>query len=364
MFGTGAGSALVTQMLFSSLMRSPSRFQRAILQSGPGSANWASYKPGTPLDPKQIALRLAERLNCTLPQDVSPTTTIPASLARCLRTPSAEDLLAETRRMTVEEYNSSTIFVPVGRDSFGALPNFPSALAADTQNLPKVPVMLGWSTDDSSWVVKDPDDDGVTFDEFSDLLKALLRGGYTPSVSQQMFPEVLATYNLDDPSKLSPLDIRDVACRVATDVKVEAFVVKEARQLSKAAADSNSDKKTYLYQYDYRPSYKTTPMWQGVTHVDERAMVMGLPNGTNPYRYPVTSKDDRKVAEMMTTMWSNFAKYSNPTPQPLAGGVKWPALGNTSDDQQLLVIRPNPVVKQYDRNPIVELWTGSSGLDD
>ncbi|CAG9560788.1 unnamed protein product [Danaus chrysippus] len=45
---------------------------------------------------------------------------------------------------------------------------------------------------------------------------------------------------------------------------------------------------------------------------------------------PVYNKEDQKVVNYITTLWTNFAKYGNPTPDPKELGVKWePSIKNS-----------------------------------
>ena len=254
------------------------------------------------------------------------------------------------------------IFIPVTGDPDGFLPKHPSELAADTQSMTPISAMFGWTTHDAAWTAYDPENDGIDYATFTGELAYTLSIYYPQDPG--MYQRLLNLYGASDPTKLSPIDVRSIAVKQRTDSAFESPIVKEARQFSRAASKSVFGKKVFVYQYDYRPSYNSgNPEWWGVVHMDDRGMIMGLPNGTNTFTYPSTNDDDRKVADMMTTMWSNFAKCEDPTPQPLADGTKWPAFGHTVGDQDILVIRPQPEVKQYTRDAFVELWTGDTGLD-
>ncbi len=58
----------------------------------------------------------------------------------------------------------------------------------------------------------------------------------------------------------------------------------------------------------------------GVTHADDLLFifkdVMGMTNAIRTW-------EDKKVADQMTTMWTNFAKHQNPTPSQSTGLVTW-----------------------------------------
>ncbi|GFR94486.1 carboxylic ester hydrolase [Elysia marginata] len=363
MFGASAGSAIVTEMALSPLTRG--KFQRAIMQSGPGTSYWASYIPGFPNPPREVAFALGKRLNCQISEKETERDQSQA-LLKCLRGQTPENLMANITELTKKDYNSEIIFVPVSGDAFGFLPELPSELASNYTTMVPIPTIRGWSSNDSSWTIDDPFDKGVSYDAVATYLRAVIYALY-PGDFPTMFKTALDIYNLTDSSVLSPYDVRSIYIQLRTDLFMESFIVKEARQFSKAASElavtPDKKAKTFVYQYDYRPSYQTGPAWQGVTHMDEMGMVMGLPNGPKPLTYPVTNEEDHAVGELMTTMWSNFAKYGDPTPKPLDNGVKWPKFGHTYGNQSLLVIRPKPVVREYDRDEPVVLWTGDSGLD-
>ena len=48
------------------------------------------------------------------------------------------------------------------------------------------------------------------------------------------------------------------------------------------------------------------------------------------------NEEDSRVSLVMTTMWSNFVKYGEPTPEPEELGVSWKPV--TSEDYRFLVI--------------------------
>lgn len=73
---------------------------------------------------------------------------------------------------------------------------------------------------------------------------------------------------------------------------------------------------------------------------------------SNVTRYdPLVSKDDLKLKQMMLTLWTNFAKFGNPTPSPV-NGVIWSAVSNEPYQQPSLdhlVLKPNPYMGQDTR---------------
>lgn len=348
LFGAGAGSAMVTQMALSPLTRG--KFQKAIMQSGPGQL---CHTQGTPIVPRQIAFQIGQKLKCPLPNGIGGKQGSRDLLA-CLTNATAEELIDAVHNVTVSDYNSAIIFVPVSGDHYGFLPEHPSELAAKTQEIVPIPMIFGWTSDDSSLYVPDPEDNGLTIEEFSTFIQGYLRTTYLPEDVGELYAQALTIYGMTNVSSLTPTEIRSAAVDLITDVTIRSFIVKEARLFSKAAVGTSA--KVFVYEYHHRPSYSTNPRWQGTTHMDEEGMVLGLPQGPTGLSYPSTSVHDRHVSEMMTSMWSNFAKYGQPSPI-------WPQFGHTLHNQKMLLIRPNLLVSDFDRNDPVKLWTGSSGLD-
>ncbi|RUS69921.1 hypothetical protein EGW08_022320, partial [Elysia chlorotica] len=97
LFGSSAGGAMVSQMRLSPLTRG--KFQKAIAQSGPGTCNWCSYKPGTAFVPRQIAFALGQLAQCTPAQGTSGTQASQA-LLDCLRDVPADQLIEAVRNLT------------------------------------------------------------------------------------------------------------------------------------------------------------------------------------------------------------------------------------------------------------------------
>ena len=258
------------------------------------------------------------------------------------------------------------IFIPVSGDSFGVLPETPEKLLTKTAELVAIPTIVGFTTNDGSWQVPDAEDDGVSYLEFEFIINALIATYFPPSNRSEVYQRVQKAYVPSHAPSLAPVQLRTILINIATDFSMAAYIIKQARLFAHAGDHTGSGKKpgTFVYQFDYRPSYSADPLWHGVGHADEKGLVLGLPPGPDPFNYPNTTAEDRFMAELITTMWSNFAKFGDPTPQPFdwPEGLRWPNFGASPDHQELLLIGVEPKIQKFARNESVVVWTGTSGM--
>ncbi|GFN75757.1 neuroligin-3 [Plakobranchus ocellatus] len=357
LFGASAGAAMVSMLTISPLTRG--KFQKAIMQSGAALCPWTVFgTERSQFQPKDMALELAYRLGCSVLETTR-------DFLSCLRQVSAEALIAKS--VSLQDLPGILLYGPVSNDSFGFLPELPEKLLEKPSELVAIPTMYGFTTDDSSWMISDPDDNGVTPEEFFQYVHVGIRQNFPPSDWDRIDKDMKEVYMPDDPSKLSPLQRRAILSRIITDLTMRSCIVKEARMFSRASAGQQTTTvktpSTFVYEWNYRPSYSPQPLWHGVTHMDERGFVLGLPPGPDAFSFPNTTSEDRLVAEHVTTMWANFAKFGDPTPEPV-DGKRWPAFGHSPDDQAVMLIRPELDVRKFEANAEIAVWFRDPGLDD
>ncbi|KAJ7384152.1 hypothetical protein OS493_023480 [Desmophyllum pertusum] len=77
----------------------------------------------------------------------------------------------------------------------------------------------------------------------------------------------------------------------------------------------------YMYEFAHLSSLNPSPWWKGAAHKDDTPYEFGFPlmNVTVLQQYNAA---DRNISDMLITLFTNFAKYGNPTPQPVSG-VSW-----------------------------------------
>ena len=68
---------------------------------------------------------------------------------------------------------------------------------------------------------------------------------------------------------------------------------------------------TYQYIFSYKEHSRAS-------HSSELPLLWGVFKG----KQQIASNGEKKVSKLLTTMWTNFMKYGNPTPAPVSE-VKW-----------------------------------------
>lgn len=84
---------------------------------------------------------------------------------------------------------------------------------------------------------------------------------------------------------------------------------------------------TYMYEFSHRSKANTEDDWMGVKHGDNTPYDFGAPflNIT-----PLTfTEEDQNVSSLIMSLYANFAKYGNPTPQAVQG-VTWGEFNRTT----------------------------------
>lgn len=339
------------------------------MMSGAALCPWAVFTSNKTLSiPADLALELGRRLNCSLPQTGNGTNAS-TDLLNCLRSMSVQTLIQESVIMQAETYQGGQIFSPVSGDSFGVLPKTPKEMLAETADLVGIPTIVGYTTDDGSWLVPDPENEGFSNALFLYFLSIYVVRNYPSNEHVDIFKRALETYVTNETTSLNPIQLRTLLVRIVTESFMVAPSITQARLFSKAAAagdpvtNGTNPAATFVYQFNHRPSYSSAPLWHGVGHADEKGFVLGLPRGPDPFRYPNTTLEDEEVADLVTTMWTNFAKFGHPTPEPfhLSSGKRlhWPRFGSSTGDlEQLLLIDVDPKIVRFDRNQSVAVWMG------
>ena len=83
----------------------------------------------------------------------------------------------------------------------------------------------------------------------------------------------------------------------------------------------------YMYEFSHRSKVNTADAWRGVQHGDNTPYDFGAP------LLNITSlnftEEDRNVSRLIMSLYSNFAKYGNPTPHAVQG-VTWDKFNRTN----------------------------------
>lgn len=73
----------------------------------------------------------------------------------------------------------------------------------------------------------------------------------------------------------------------------------------------------FMYRFDTKPKTQIIidmlPMWSGVPHRFDQIFVWGMPYWVSLENQTQWSAEDKRLSDIIMTMWANFAKFSNPT---------------------------------------------------
>jgi len=340
LFGSSSGAASVSLLTLSPKTRGT--FQKAIMQSGGALANWAMET--TPSRSRQIAGSFGQMLSCH--------SNTSEDLLKCLRELTADDVIEAS--VQYQESNHYVGWKPAVDSNL--LPETPEQLVNSVQRI-SIPTLRGYTREDGSYWVTDPDNNGLTEEEFNKYVAYVLSTLYLDNIGE-LYQAVAHKYLQQDVTEASAIQRREAVVKILTDVTFVVSTAVEAKLFSRCGGQDS-----YLYEFAHRPSYSNYSQWYGVSHADEKGFVLGFPQGPDPYSYLDADQQDHDVSDLVLTLWTNFAKHGSPTPSPVNNTVWTPYVSGDSCDTRpgnysgdLYVIKPDPEVTLFDRADKVLFW--------
>ncbi|KDR12773.1 Esterase FE4 [Zootermopsis nevadensis] len=304
-FGESAGGASVHYHMLSPASRG--LFHRAVSQSGTAFCPWSLAPNGSS---KHQAEELAFLLDCP---------TQPSSeMVSCLRTKDAVDITATDRAYMEWNIHPMIPFRPVienGDDAF--IPASPLELS---RNYTAVP----WMT-------------GITSEEGTIAASRLYGKNLIPDMDARFkYAAPIALYysetspRKDEVTKLirdfyfgnSTINNDTVASVV--NMFTDGWFLQGADRAVSLHFETGTAPVFYYY-FTYRGSKSHSAVFgdanrnYGVCHADD--LIYIFPSGDTLLGTTLTETDD-KMVDIMTTLWTNFARTGNPTPTPF-NGVQW-----------------------------------------
>lgn len=233
-----------------------------------------------------------------------------SKLIQCLRRISPQ-ILVDTGP---EQEWSPVIDLGLSNSTLSYIPDHPRNLL-EKGLFRKIPVLVGFTDSE----------DGLTLEETERTL------------TNELYDNIVGDEILGD---LTMIESNETACEGNTQMVIEAvhFMYKpkppinEESYLKRKLVDFSTDRyyaapiiyfanqvskyaDTYVYRFDLKPktleAVKNIPSYLGVPHSFDNIFVWGL-----PYLYidnKVWESADKRISDIIMTMFSNFAKYANPT---------------------------------------------------
>ncbi|EFN65474.1 Esterase FE4 [Camponotus floridanus] len=309
-------------------------FHRAIMMSG------ATALEPYPTHQLNLAKKQAELLNC-------PTNTTDAMLA-CLTSKPVENFTDTITKFFEWNGNPILIWMPVvepevqGVERF--LPEQPFDLIRKGK-FHKVPLMAGVTKDEFGGIVvaieeqRRRGDNSIINDLNNDWYRLTPMSFYyerdTPR-SRNISTELYQFYFGNQ--SIGP-DTYDGLAHMRAD----GLIIFPLHRAVKVFAE-NTDQPIYFYVSAYQGRYSFV-MWNetapyGVLHHDDLQYLFFI-----KAKFPFFEKDAPEIptVELMTSMWSNFAKTGQPVPPTLANNVTWDPYSLTTDNY--LEISETPTMK-------------------
>ncbi|XP_050403373.2 neuroligin-4, X-linked [Patella vulgata] len=333
-FGDSAGSASVSLLLTSPL--SKGLFHAAICESGVGLANWAVAMKTDVLRPRDRARLLGIGLGC-----IKATT---QEVVDCLRTKDAEDINKAVVKIALDRL----MWSPVVDTFYQTVPDLPINSWKNGKVM-DVPVIRGTNSGEwAAYIAKiQGNHSGIKASFFLEQIHEYVHQRFFKNrkVIEDDIKMVYATpYNLSTPEL-----VRDSFLQLVSDDLFTAPIVLETQLDAKLGGNG----KTYFYVFSY-VSKNTLPKWEGAPHGYEKAFVFGEPFN-KVLDYSNYTDIDCFFSLTMMEMWTNFAKYGDPTPQPLYG-ARWEPFTSVYNQSYFLLDSSTPKSHQNFRYEATKLW--------
>ncbi|KAK6171282.1 hypothetical protein SNE40_019505 [Patella caerulea] len=325
-FGQSAGGASVAfQTLFSG---NKGMFQRAITESGPANAKWATTDEVTAFF---NAKKLALKFNCTLPQKQAS-----SEIVRCLKSVKNFSLLAMYASgdngfswgpMIENDFITSQEIITIGQK--------PPSSKAFFQNFDMI---IGTNGYEGHFIMS-----GLYQAALAHLktvpigmLRTVMRGILETSIKRQspntkslqaMVDAAMFVYsNAENPNDRN-FNLKQINDFVTDNVFFMAAV-------QDVVSHAYMNNRTNTYQYEFNHAYPVLPPgneWlQGATHGGELPFVFGFPSTLPGYSLELV-KMTWPFSKIVMDYWTNFAKTGNPN-KPRNVVTEWKAYNSMDED--------------------------------
>ncbi|KAL9966496.1 hypothetical protein ACROYT_G024580 [Oculina patagonica] len=292
-FGESAGGSSVGLLLLSPL--SKGLFHRAISISG---VDLSPFAIGSTEEVTKQSEKVAKQVGCSV-EDSS-------KMIKCLRS-------VDALKFPVKEVN---VWRPIVDGNF--LADTPTNLR-NSGNFHYVPYMAGFTSREGSYFFPEVLDH-VTHDNFRLYTETIFYN--IGNKYGQMLDGDLPKSLLDAITLLYtpwPDQNDDIKTKIGMADEVGDFTMTAPTHTDLVLHSKYAP--VFMYEFAYRSKLNPSPCWKGAAHKDDTPYEFGFPlmNLTVLQQY---NDVDRNISDMLITLFTNFAKYGNPTPQPMLG-VSW-----------------------------------------
>ncbi|CAG9859230.1 unnamed protein product [Phyllotreta striolata] len=294
-FGQSAGGGSTNIHLVSPLSRG--LFSRSISQSGSSMCPWLLSVNDQTI---KNTHKLAKDFNC--PTDSS------RNMVDCLKNVDFQKIIEQAKSYVVWDYDPVIPFRPVIEPKSTKNPfltDRPIDIIKSGEAM-DVPVILGFTSNDGGFKVAGFDDKMVKeFSEQFDEIAPVSLLYYYEKDSKTLTNKIKEMYFPNKPINNSLKEIGDLF--------TDRWFFKCAEDFSRLRAKYYKQP-VYLYMFSYKAKTSTSKLIMqrdedyGVIHWDDLQHLFPIGPG-------ISTESDKKMDRVMTTLWTNFAKTGNPTPE-------------------------------------------------
>ncbi|KAJ3620290.1 hypothetical protein MTP99_004255 [Tenebrio molitor] len=348
-FGQSAGSASCTYQLLN--QNSEGLFRGVILESGSFLSPWAFQR-----NARTIAFGTGAVLNSTFESSDDS-----QALLQLLQSVDAEELNAVSGEYSSLvtppwdfDVSQGSIWAPVievkNPDAF-ITKNMFGLLQAG--NILAVPTLMGLNSEEILTFNQDPDvfkSWAEAWDEDLDLIVPNDMQIVDESEHTEMAASIREIYTGGEPFA----DDLGAGIRYSSDNGFTRPIIKHAEIYSKYA-------KTYFYEFSYDGETGNINVHydgaENVGHGEELRYLFCSGNGCDDSIYP---ENDLITRNRLIKLWTDFAKYQNPTPEPseILQNITWPLLSTDEGDFLYLDINTDLQIKNHPKEDTYSKWTG------
>ncbi|XP_025110107.1 fatty acyl-CoA hydrolase precursor, medium chain-like [Pomacea canaliculata] len=351
-FGSSAGGASVSLLRLSPL--AAGLFNTTIIQSGVSLSPWAVGQALDPVPPAQWARRLAQKVGCT--RDRS------QALLTCLQP--CQWTTSSTPAPSWQKRRSNYIQTR-GENIFGVVPDRPVQLLRNGVANDAISVR-GFTRDEYSSFMLDSSLLDFSRRRIEEFVRQLAQRSFPRDpdtaasaiinhyISQAKSAEQLREADRGYSSTNGAILVNTVTpFQALTDFYIVAPTMIESQAVAKLSGKG----RVYLYQFSYRATHYSVPSWAGIPHGSDLPFIFGTPLHMEEeqcgFRFNWTSSDVAVSSNVMS-LWTNIAKYGNPTPTPL-NGTRWTPYD--LQGQEYLDIGTSLTLKARLKEDLIQFWT-------
>ncbi|KAJ6635071.1 Juvenile hormone esterase [Pseudolycoriella hygida] len=306
-WGESAGAVSVAYQMISPL--SEGLFNRAIMNSG------VLTGPARSGVARQQAIRLAEQVNCPVLTDTS-------AIIECLRQVSAEAMIhaGGSYPIVVESFETD-------EPAFIDQRNYNNRFSHFAQ----IPLLVGMNSEESLMYIGATLDNPVALDALLTNWDLTLPGtfGYSHlnvTAREEITRSINEFYFGNAATPTNPLDKQSLL-NLFTDLFL-TFIESVQGRLEQS---SHSNTYLYLFTHKGKASFSTATNYYGTSHADD--LIPLFPLRKTVFYSSLPSAQDRELTKVMSRMWTNFARFGNPTPSG-SEETLWPSV--TSNNFSLM----------------------------